>query len=205
MSPVKNEGIPEPSVAYLGTDGYIGAKPKIVRQRFSQVSRDNPSIIMPFAQHEMVERFMDGIDPDYSLFLMTRFGALLAGSCLQVLEKYGSEKNKTNKIQQRIVAAAQRGMADHIARTREFQERYYSSPIMRMVSFLPKDELPNLAESLVELTSLKRHVSTDAETVGGPIDVALITKAEGFVWIKRKHYFKPELNPSFFANYRREL
>jgi hypothetical protein len=76
---------------------------------------------------------------------------------------------------------------------------------MRMVSFLPKDELPNLAESLVELTSLKRHVSTDAETVGGPIDVALITKAEGFVWIKRKHYFKPELNPSFFANYRREL
>jgi hypothetical protein len=40
--------------------------------------------------------------------------------------------------------------------------------------------------------------------VGGPIDVAVISKGDGFVWIKRKHYFKPELNPGFFANYFRE-
>ncbi len=40
-----------------------------------------------------------------------------------------------------------------------------------------------------------------AETVGGPIDVVVISKGDGFVWIKRKHYFKPELNPHFFSNY----
>ena len=44
----------------------------------------------------------------------------------------------------------------------------------------------------------------DAETVGGPIDVAVISKGDGFVWIKRKHYFKPELNPHFIKNYFRE-
>ncbi len=43
----------------------------------------------------------------------------------------------------------------------------------------------------------------DAETVGGPIDVAVISKGDGFIWIKRKHYFSPELNPQFFANYYR--
>jgi hypothetical protein len=43
----------------------------------------------------------------------------------------------------------------------------------------------------------------DAETVGGPIDVAVISKGDGFIWIKRKHYFKSELNPQFFANYYR--
>ena len=73
-----------------------------------------------------------------------------------------------------------------------------------MVSLLPKDELPNLAESLVALTSLKRHVSHDLETVGGPIDVALISKSDGFIWIKRKHYFRSELNPQFTANYSRD-
>ena len=41
----------------------------------------------------------------------------------------------------------------------------------------------------------------DEETVGGPVDVAVISKGDGFVWINRKHYFKPELNAPFFKNY----
>jgi len=56
----------------------------------------------------------------------------------------------------------------------------------------------------VNLTSFKRRISLQAETVGGPIDVAVISKGDGFIWIKRKHYFKPELNQAFFSNYYRE-
>jgi len=45
-------------------------------------------------------------------------------------------------------------------------------------------------------------VSADeSESVGGPIDVALISKGDGFVWIERKHYFRAELNHHFFADY----
>lgn len=62
-----------------------------------------------------------------------------------------------------------------------------------------------MAESLVNLTSFKRKMSMDAETVAGPIDVAVISKGDGFIWIKRKHYFERELNPQFFANYYREV
>ena len=58
-----------------------------------------------------------------------------------------------------------------------------------------------MAESLVNLTSFKRKISTDAETVGGQIDVAVISKGDGFVWIKRKHYFDIGKNPQFVANY----
>jgi len=39
------------------------------------------------------------------------------------------------------------------------------------------------------MRSLKRHVSDDFESVGGPVDVAVISKNEGMIWIKRKHYF----------------
>ena len=66
---------------------------------------------------------------------------------------------------------------------------------------LPKDELANMAETLVNLTSFKRRVSMSAETVGGPVDVAVISKGDGFVWIKRKHYFTKDFNPSFVTNY----
>ena len=69
---------------------------------------------------------------------------------------------------------------------------------MSIVALLPKEELAELAEALVNLTSFKRRVTPAAETVGGPVDVAVISKGDGLVWLKRKHYFPPELNPRYF-------
>ena len=62
-----------------------------------------------------------------------------------------------------------------------------------------------MAESLINLTCLKRRISINAETVGGPVDVAVISKGDGLIWIKRKHYFQPELNYGFFQNYFRNI
>jgi len=70
-----------------------------------------------------------------------------------------------------------------------------------MVRVLPKDELAAMAESLVNLTAFKRRMTDSLETVGGPIDVAVISKGDGLVWVKRKHYFPAELNQHFFSNY----
>ena len=55
-----------------------------------------------------------------------------------------------------------------------------------------------MAEALIDLTSIKRKVSQGMETVGGPVDVAVISKNDGFVWIKRKHYFPAEINSRYF-------
>ena len=41
------------------------------------------------------------------------------------------------------------------------------------------------------------------ETVGGPIDVAVISKGDGFIWVNRKHYFEPDKNPQFFSRFQR--
>ena len=84
----------------------------------------------------------------------------------------------------------------------EYQRERHISPVIDAIAVLPKDLLAEVAESLVNLTSFKRRISmTSAETVGGPIDVAVISRGDGFVWIKRKHYFKPELNPQFMSQY----
>jgi hypothetical protein len=85
---------------------------------------------------------------------------------------------------------------------REYSNSNHVHPVINAVSFLPKDELAFMAETLVSLTSFKRKVSMSmAETVGGPVDVAVISKGDGFVWVKRKHYFDKELNPNFMINY----
>jgi len=48
---------------------------------------------------------------------------------------------------------------------------------------------------------LQRRVSREIETVGGAIDVAVISKGDGFVWVKRKHYFNPDRNLRFVNGY----
>lgn len=44
-------------------------------------------------------------------------------------------------------------------------------------------------------------VTLGQETVGGPVDVAVISKGDGFIWMRRKHYFSAALNPQFFSDH----
>lgn len=79
--------------------------------------------------------------------------------------------------------------------------KQYISPLVDTVAYLEKEDMAEMAESLISLTFLKRRMMSSEETVGGPVDVAIISKSDGFVWIKRKHYFQPDLNHHFFSNY----
>ena len=73
-----------------------------------------------------------------------------------------------------------------------------------VVGVLSVDEMAELAETLINLESLKEKVTRPTQSVGGPVDVALISKIDGFVWIKRKHYFEPKLNPRFFTRLKKD-
>ena len=57
------------------------------------------------------------------------------------------------------------------------------------------EDMVDMAESFISITNLQRHISSSEESVGGPVDVAVITKSEGFVWVKHKQWFQQEMNP----------
>jgi hypothetical protein len=79
------------------------------------------------------------------------------------------------------------------------------NPLIDVLQSLSVQEMAHLAESLLGLESLKERVTSPSETVGGPIDVAAITKSEGLVWIKRKHFFDSGLNMRYAARLERSL
>lgn len=60
---------------------------------------------------------------------------------------------------------------------------------------MPVRDAIDLAEFLAKTTVGYVRFLPGANTVGGEIDVATITKHEGFKWISRKHYYQSELNP----------
>lgn len=81
---------------------------------------------------------------------------------------------------------------DEIARTT------FLRSILDMVAILPREELAVMAETLVNLCAFRQRLSGNLETVAGPVDVAVLSKGDGLVWVRRKHYFPPELNPKYF-------
>ncbi len=60
---------------------------------------------------------------------------------------------------------------------------------------MPFGDAIALAKFLVEVTIGFSRYLLGPDTVGGPVDVAGISRHEGFRWISRKHYYPAELNP----------
>ncbi len=63
----------------------------------------------------------------------------------------------------------------------------HSGPFMAAVAALPRHDPAATAEVLVNLTDFRAHASAgERETVAQPIDVAVLSKGDGFVWARRK-------------------
>jgi hypothetical protein len=59
---------------------------------------------------------------------------------------------------------------------------------------MPIQDAIDLGEFLVHTAIQFSRFAPGAQTVGGPIEIAAITKHEGFKWIRRKHYYGVKLN-----------
>ena len=186
-----------PSLCSFRVEGLLLSRLKCVEHKQARIHFDNEAAILPFAQSEMVATFMEGVDPFYEQTLEEYLKRLF--------DRYPDAIEKRLKmsvaVKTKIRKEGRTVLKDFLGALQQYRHSKHVNPVLDAVRVLPKDELAAMAESLVNLTSFKRRVTTDAETVGGPIDVAVISKGDGFIWIKRKHYFTKELNPQFVVNY----
>lgn len=67
--------------------------------------------------------------------------------------------------------------------------------IFVLVPSMPIQDAIQLAEFLVDFVIKFSKFKMGPPTVGGRIEIAAITKHEGFKWVKRKHYYSEEYNP----------
>lgn len=162
------------------------------------VSHNVQSAIRPFAQKDVIDTILTGIDPRLSDLYFLQFRQLLT----KYNEAIAREVEQTDHSLAQVIRKLDfrqlsTELENEIYRARREE---YIDPLKGAVVTLSKEDLAEMAESLIYLTYLKRRFTFAEESVGGPVDVAIITKGEGFIWIKRKHYFKKELNPYYFKN-----
>ncbi len=199
-----------PTLLHYSMDGVIAGTVRTRQLDSQQITEQQPSYIQPFGQDDMVVTFLHGIDPVYTKLLnryrisRNNFYERMVMDLLQHFEdrtksplSSAERSDLLDKMNQMRVASL-----EELDNQIDSHQSSHYKEIRSMVEWLPKDELAEMAETLVNLTSFKRRVTPQAETVGGPTDVAVISKGDGFVWIKRKNYFDPKLNPQFLERAR---
>jgi len=170
---------------------------------YSICSASGDALIIPFAQTDVSNTVVRAVEDKLRQKFYDNYKSTLEGFRDEVISQLSAANAPEaflnvfrNLNIDKYTDDYKKGMDDYI-------DKSYIQPLMETVAFLDKEDLADMAESLVRMTCLKRHITSDAETVGGAVDVAIVTKGDGFIWKKRKHYFDPELNSQFFERYKR--
>lgn len=191
-----------PSIITFEIEAFFEGKLKYknLENKSQKIKNGTHCTIIAFAQEDMVNAFMSGINPAVSAMLFNYMEQLF-----NRLPELLNDNSISNKAKSSFAKNSKDLLDDFFKQLNNYIQQDHISPVLDMVNVLPKDELAAMAEALVNLTAFKRKMTVGMETVGGPIDVAVISKGDGFVWVKRKHYFPAELNQHFFSNYFRGL
>lgn len=168
-------------------DGFVAFREKSA----GSVTSKNDVIVRPFAETDDVVTFMRGISPNAQKFLSIALEHLLQTSLPSAYQAALTEELQLSPEQQKklleVGHSIGKGAHSKLASSfLEFQNNVFTVPLFTMARHMTPDLLGRMAETLIDLVSFRQEMSFSSETVGGPIDVAVITKAEGFTWIKHK-------------------
>lgn len=184
----------------FGMDGHL--RYYMDENNVAKISEHGTSaVIIPFAQVDVTQTIVRGINPSFQDIIYNVIDKSIhsfSNAITDILDAHAS----TAIVSPAIKSLDKDSIISDITYqiNKEMRESY-TDPLLNTVVSLDKEDMANMAESFISLTSLVRRMQPGEETVGGPVDVAVISKGDGFVWINRKHYFKPELNASFYNNY----
>ncbi len=157
------------------------------------------SNILPYAQGDVTTTVLTGVDPNYKNEVKSSVKKAFDGISSEIAVILNNDK-----ISHQVTQAISTISDELIKELEDYQWTKITGPLLEILAHMGKEDMSELAESLVNITSLKRKfTSSDSadESVGGPVDVAIITKGDGFIWMKRKHYFDIESNQTFRDKY----
>jgi hypothetical protein len=171
--------------SYLASSVVLGLL-KHRQDRNADMTAESGPVVQPFAQDRMIRTFLTGMDQYLRMFML---GETLKLSTNLVTDLIGRAPGLTDEQRQTLwqdYSENNLGMAlrEFFRSVDHYQYAVHTMPIYRAIQTLPKKELGETAASLIKLNSFQQKVMNSIETVGGPIDVAVITRNGGLEWKK---------------------
>ena len=184
-----------PSLIHVHVGGIIDGHLMYYYDEGEAISYDNDASIQPFAQTDTMISLMKGIHPTMYETILGKlddaFGSAKQKMMDSLAEAGMSETQMTKLNEMNFDDIAEKFHSE----MRDYIQDTFIDGIVDAVGSFNIEDMVKMAESLISITNLQRHFSSSEESVGGPVDVAVITKSEGFVWVNHKQWFQQELNP----------
>ena len=187
-----------PKMYHIHLSGIISDYVRYIVREQATITENNTAFISPFAQTDVMQTFLLGINDGFIHALATEIPNQI--QCIfQSINNDNFADGKKQEVFEKLASATPNIINQIVGKA----QQQYLWPITQSIATLPIEELALLAESMINITSLRRKVAIDSNinTVGGPIDVAIISKSDGFIWIKRKHYFEQSNNLQYFYSH----
>ncbi|MBR0270685.1 MAG: hypothetical protein IJQ68_01650 [Methanobrevibacter sp.] len=153
------------------------------------------NIIVPFAQTDVILGYLDGIRPEFHDFISISHLIFLNDFLDNFLEFIDFENNLSEGSINNVLKKVNDFKSQLITQNHnflnylEFGKEYFFNNFLESMSLLSKEEMAKMVKLLVEITSLRFKVSQELNIVGGEINVGVISKLDGFVWIEKEEYF----------------
>ncbi len=157
------------------------------------ISDDNPVAICPFAQKDVIKSLLRGLHVDYS--------RMIANTMQEIYRPFGNDIfdiNEDDKEFENLDFMEFQMMLQDV-KVDDLDKKFYNANVRYLNKKQHKWEknledydllaMAALAQSLIDLTGFHRILTFSEEGVGGPVDLAVITKNEGFTWLSRKSWY----------------
>lgn len=183
-----------PQMIHLELGGIINGKLRYLKKEHVSIDENNDASITPLAQTDVMQTFLFGINDGFLQKIAIEVPRQITRKMAEI-DDNNFAAGKKNTVIKELNTSTKNIINEIVKKANE----EYMHPILQSVSTLPIEELSLFAESMINITSVRRKVALDGNigTVGGPIDVAIISKHDGFIWMKRKHYFDIKYNPQY--------
>lgn len=187
-----------PSTVSLSFFGIINNKVLFELNYIKTINHNCDVEILPLAQRDVVDTFILGYNPDFNNLINNNLNNFIANALVEIKNVDIINSSTSKDLIIHLFLESLEKMKTAYNDSLIFCQNQSCHDILSATRQLSIPELGQMAKSLVEITSFRRKISLGTETVGGPIDVAVISKGDGLIWISRKHYFNKEQNYHFF-------
>ncbi len=153
------------------------------------ISDEKETAICSYAQSDIMEALLTGINQDLKKEVFKKYENLFAIYKTQVLQRLEECGKLTPNIEKTINEVKCLDLIQRFKSSETKRENAERQSWLKALKNYDLQDMAHLAENLVAITGFERHMTFKQESVGGPIDLAVITKNEGFVWLNRKSWY----------------
>jgi hypothetical protein len=179
---------PYPTVVTCNISAVVGGIVKRAMVDETKIDGQMHSSITLFADSEVTYAFLRGIELDLEARIYGTMHAMSQTLVDQLVSSF-TDVDPVQRESVRRLFQTQR-VPQYLRQCHqmisEYQQQNYINPILSVLEISTRQDLAEMAHDLVALNIFKKRIMAQKQTVGGAVDVAIVTRDGGFTWWKRQ-------------------